>query len=162
MFNPITERSRTVIGYAKEEALRFGQNDICPEHLLIGLHREGSGIAAVVLQKNKINLETLRNEAGRLVPNQYQMKVNGAHLFSLESKKVLDSSAMEAQALGHRYIGTEHMLLGLISEGNNMAGNILLNLGLDLSKIRNDVFILLNCGIPKGGQEANSWDDLLK
>ena len=155
MFNRFTERARKVIVYAKEEARRFNHDYIGTEHLLLGLIREGEGVAAAVLQKLGLDLETIRIEVEKLVQPGPQTQVLGDIPFTPRSKKALELSAEEARALGHNYIGTEHLLLGLVKEGEGMAYRVLLNLGLDLGKLRNEVMELLGSGGVPGfsGQE---------
>lgn len=153
MFNRFTERARKVIVYAKEEARRFNHDYIGTEHLLLGLIREGEGVAAAVLQKLGLDLETIRLEVEKLVQPGPQTQVLGDIPFTPRSKKALELSAEEARALGHNYIGTEHLLLGLVKEGEGMAYRVLLNLGLDLGKLRNEVMELLGSGIPGYGTQ---------
>ncbi len=153
MFNRFTERARKVIVYAKEEARRFNHDYIGTEHLLMGLIREGEGVAAAVLQKLGLDLETIRIEVEKLVQPGPQTQVLGDIPFTPRSKKALELSAEEARALGHNYIGTEHLLLGLVKEGEGMAYRVLLNLGLDLGKLRNEVMELLGSGIPGFGTQ---------
>ncbi len=153
MFNRFTERARKVIVYAKEEARRFNHDYIGTEHLLLGLVREGEGVAAAVLQKLGLDLETIRIEVEKLVQPGPQTQVLGDIPFTPRSKKALELSAEEARALGHNYIGTEHLLLGLVKEGEGMAYRVLLNLGLDLGKLRNEVMELLGSGIPGYGNQ---------
>ncbi len=153
MFNRFTERARKVIVYAKEEARRFNHDYIGTEHLLLGLVREGEGVAAAVLQKLGIDLETIRIEVEKMVQPGPQTQVLGDIPFTPRSKKALELSAEEARALGHNYIGTEHLLLGLVKEGEGMAYRVLLNLGLDLAKLRNEVMELLGSGIPGYGTQ---------
>lgn len=159
MFNRFTERARKVIVYAKEEARRFNHDYIGTEHLLLGLIREGEGVASAVLQKLGVDLETIRIEVEKLVQPGPQTQVIGDIPFTPRSKKALELSAEEARALGHNYIGTEHILLGLVKEGEGMAYRVLLNLGLDLAKLRNEVMELLGSGMPGGyGQEPVKTD----
>ncbi len=153
MFNRFTERARKVIVYAKEEARRFNHDYIGTEHLLLGLIREGEGVAAAVLQKLGLDLETIRLEVEKLVQPGPQTQVLGDIPFTPRSKKALELSAEDARALGHNYIGTEHLLLGLVKEGEGMAYRVLLNLGLDLGKLRNEVMELLGSGIPGYGTQ---------
>src|SRR5882672_5493290 len=153
MFNRFTERARKVIVYAKEEARRFNHDYIGTEHLLLGLIREGEGVAAAVLQKLGLDLETIRIEVEKLVQPGPQTQVLGDIPFTPRSKKALELSAEEARALAHNYIGTEHLLLGLVKEGEGIAYRVLLNLGLDLGKLRNEVMELLGSGIPGYGQQ---------
>ena len=156
MFNRFTERARKVIVYAKEEARRFNHDYIGTEHLLLGLIREGEGVAAAVLQKLGLDLETIRLEVEKLVQAGPATQVVGDIPFTPRSKKALELSAEEARALGHNYIGTEHLLLGLVKEGEGMAYRVLLNLGLDLGKLRNEVMELLGSGIPGYGQQPDT------
>lgn len=156
MFNRFTERARKVIVYAKEEARRFNHDYIGTEHLLLGLIREGEGVAAAVLQKLGLDLETIRLEVEKLVQPGPQTQVMGDIPFTPRSKKALELSAEEARALGHNYIGTEHLLLGLVKEGEGMAYRVLLNLGLDLGKLRNEVMELLGSGVPGYGQQQET------
>jgi len=156
MFNRFTERARKVIVYAKEEAKRFNHDYIGTEHLLLGLIREGEGVAAAVLQKLGLDLETIRLEVEKLVQAGPSTQVVGDIPFTPRSKKALELSAEEARALGHNYIGTEHLLLGLVKEGEGMAYRVLLNLGLDLGKLRNEVMELLGSGIPGYGQQQET------
>ncbi|MBF0533123.1 MAG: ATP-dependent Clp protease ATP-binding subunit [Candidatus Omnitrophica bacterium] len=156
MFNRFTERARKVIVYAKEEARRFNHDYIGTEHLLLGLVREGEGVAAAVLQKLGLDLETIRIEVEKLVQAGPQTQVIGDIPFTPRSKKALELSAEEARALGHNYIGTEHLLLGLVKEGEGMAYRVLLNLGLDLGKLRNEVMELLGSGIPGFHQQEQA------
>ena len=159
MFNRFTERARKVIVYAKEEARRFNHDYIGTEHLLLGLVREGEGVAAAVLQKLGVDLEIIRIEVEKMVQPGPQTQVLGDIPFTPRSKKALELSAEEARALGHNYIGTEHLLLGLVKEGEGMAYRVLLNLGLDLAKLRNEVMELLGSGIPGyGAQEPTKSD----
>jgi ATP-dependent Clp protease ATP-binding subunit ClpC len=153
MFNRFTERARKVIVYAKEEARRLNHDYIGTEHLLMGLIREGEGVAAAVLQKLGLDLETIRIEVEKLVQPGPQTQVLGDIPFTPRSKKALELAAEEARALGHNYIGTEHLLLGLVKEGEGMAYRVLLNLGLDLGKLRNEVMELLGSGIPGFGTQ---------
>ncbi len=148
MFNRFTERARKVIVLAKEEAKRFNHDYIGTEHLLLGLIREGEGVAAAVLQKLGLDLETIRIEVEKLVQPGPQTQVLGDIPFTPRSKKALELSAEEARAMGHNYIGTEHLLLGLVKEGEGMAFRVLLNLGLDLDRLRAEVMELLGSGIP--------------
>ncbi|MBF0619642.1 MAG: ATP-dependent Clp protease ATP-binding subunit [Candidatus Omnitrophica bacterium] len=153
MFNRFTERARKVIVFAKEEARRFNHDYIGTEHLLLGLIREGEGVASAVLQKLGVDLESIRIEVEKLVQPGPQTQVVGDIPFTPRSKKALELAAEEARALGHNYIGTEHLLLGLVKEGEGMAYRVLLNLGLDLGKLRNEVLELLGSGIPGFNQQ---------
>jgi ATP-dependent Clp protease ATP-binding subunit ClpC len=152
MFNRFTERARKVIILAKEEARRFNHDYIGTEHILLGLIREGEGVAATVLQKLGLSLENIRLEIEKLVQPGPATQIIGDIPFTPRAKKALELAAEEARALGHNYIGTEHLLLGLIRENEGMASQVLLNLGLDLNSVRNEVMELLGSGSPGFGQ----------
>ena len=152
MFNRFTERARKVIILAKEEARRFNHDYIGTEHLLLGLIREGEGVAAAVLQKMGLSLQNIRLEIEKLVQPGPTTQILGDIPFTPRAKKALELSAEEARSLGHNYIGTEHLLLGLIREGEGVASQVLMNLGLDLNKVRNEVMGLLGSALPGTGQ----------
>jgi len=151
MFNRFTERARKVVILAKEEARRFNHDYIGTEHILLGLVREGEGVAASVLQKMGVSLEKIRLEIEKLVQPGPTTQIIGDIPFTPRAKKTLELAAEEARALGHNYIGTEHLLLGLIREGEGMASQVLLNLGLDLNTVRNEVMELLGSTLPSFG-----------
>jgi ATP-dependent Clp protease ATP-binding subunit ClpC len=152
MFNRFTERARKVIILAKEEARRFNHDYIGTEHILLGLIREGEGVAAAVLQKLGVSLENIRLEIEKLVQPGPTTQIIGDIPFTPRAKKSLELAAEEARSLGHNYIGTEHLLLGLIREGEGIASQVLLNLGLDLNTVRNEVMELLGSALPGFGQ----------
>jgi ATP-dependent Clp protease ATP-binding subunit ClpC len=154
MFNRFTERARKVIILAKEEARRFNHDYIGTEHILLGLIREGEGVAAAVLQKLGLSLENIRLEVEKLVQPGPTTQIIGDIPFTPRAKKALELAAEEARSLGHNYIGTEHLLLGLIREGEGIASQVLLNLGLDLNTVRNEVMELLGSALPGFGQGA--------
>ena len=156
MFNRFTERARKVIVLAKEEAKRFNHDYIGTEHLLLGLIREGEGVAAAVLQKLGLDLESIRIEIEKVVQPGPQTQVMGDIPFTPRSKKALELAAEEARALGHNYIGTEHLLLGLIREGEGVAYRVFLNMGVDLERVRNEVMELLGSGIPGFGTQETA------
>jgi ATP-dependent Clp protease ATP-binding subunit ClpC len=160
MFNRFTERARKVIILAKEEARRFNHDYIGTEHILLGLIREGEGVAAAVLQKLEVSLENIRLEIEKLVQPGPTTQIIGDIPFTPRAKKALELAAEEARSLGHNYIGTEHLLLGLIREGEGIASQVLLNLGMDLNSVRNEVMNLLGSALPgmnpPGGQATKS------
>ncbi len=156
MFNRFTERARKVIIYAKEEARHFNHDYIGTEHLLLGLVKEGEGVAAAVLQKMGVDLETIRVEIEKLVQAGPETQVMGDIPFTPRSKKALELSAEEARALGHNYIGTEHLLLGLVKEGEGMAYRVLLNLGIDLDRLRMEIMEILGSGVAGFGMEEQA------
>jgi len=150
MFNRFTERARKVIILAKEEAKRFNHDYIGTEHILLGLIREGEGVAAVVLQKLGVNLQQIRMEIEKIVKPGPPTVVSGDIPFTPTAKKVIELSSEEARSLGHNYIGTEHILLGLIREGEGVASQVLVNLGLDLGKVREEIAELLGSNMQPG------------
>ena len=150
MLERFTERARKVMLLAKEEAKRFNHDYIGTEHILLGLTREGEGVAAAVLQSLGLSLDRIRLEVEKIVQPGPSTMVSGDIPFTPTSKKVLDLATDEARALGHNYIGTEHLLLGLIREGEGVASQVLLNLGLDLQKVRAEILELLGSATPTG------------
>lgn len=153
MFNRFTERARKVIILAKEEARRFNHDYIGTEHILLGLIREGEGVAAAVLEKMGLDLETIRLEVEKVVQPGPSTQILGDIPFTPRAKKALELAAEEARALGHNYIGTEHILLGIIREGESVASQVLLNLGLDLDRVRTEVMAVLGAATPGFGQQ---------
>ena len=152
MFNRFTERARKVIILAKEEAKRFNHDYIGTEHILLGLIREGEGVAATVLEKMGVSLENIRIEIEKLVQPGPTTQIIGDLPFTPRAKKALELAAEEARSLGHNYIGTEHLLLGLIREEEGVASQVLLNLNLDLSTVRNKIMEVLGSELPGFGQ----------
>ncbi|OGX26958.1 MAG: hypothetical protein A3J51_06155 [Omnitrophica WOR_2 bacterium RIFCSPHIGHO2_02_FULL_45_21] len=156
MFNRFTERARKVIILAKEEARRFNHDYIGTEHILLGLIREGEGVAAAVLEKMGLDLQTIRLEVEKVVQPGPTTQILGDIPFTPRAKKALELAAEEARSLGHNYIGTEHILLGLIREGESVASQVLLNLGLDLDRVRNEVLNVLGAVTPGFGQQPQA------
>jgi len=148
MFNRFTERARKVILLAKEEAKRFNHDYIGTEHILLGLVREGEGVAAVVLQKMGLSLQQIRLEVEKIVKAGPTTVISGDIPFTPKAKKAIELSGEEARSLGHNYIGTEHILLGLIREGEGVASQVLMNLGLDLDKVKQEIAELLGSATP--------------
>lgn len=152
MFNRFTERARKVILLAKEEAKRFNHDYIGTEHILLGLVREGEGVAAAVLASFGLSPDKIRLEVEKLVQPGPATVVSGDLPFTPKAKKVIELAIDEARSLGHNYIGTEHLLLGLIREGEGVASQVLMNSGLELDKVREEVMNLLGSEVP--GYEA--------
>src|SRR3990167_2062083 len=148
MFNRFTERARKVILLAKEEAKRFNHDYIGTEHILLGLIREGEGVAAAVLASMGLTPEKIRLEVEKLVQPGPSTIISGDIPFTPKAKKVIELAMEEARTLGHNYVGTEHLLLGLIREGEGVASQVLLNMGLELDRVREEVMNLLGTGIP--------------
>lgn len=151
MFDRFTERARKVIILAKEEAKRFNHDYIGTEHILLGLIKEGESVAAAVLQNLGLSLDTIRLEVEKLVQFGPSTIVSGDIPFTPKAKKVIELAMDEARRLGHNYIGTEHLLLGLIKEGEGVASHVLMNVGLDLNKVRAEVIKLLGSSTPGAG-----------
>ncbi len=155
MFNRFTERARKVILLAKEEAKRFNHDYIGTEHILLGLVREGEGVAAAVLENLGLSSEKIRTEVEKLVQTGPSTIISGDIPFTPKAKKVMELAMDEAVSLGHNYVGTEHLLLGLLREGEGVASQVLINLGLDLNKVRNEVMRLLGSAAPDFGIASN-------
>ena len=151
MFERFTEKARRVVVYAQEEARMLNQNYIGTEHLLLGLIREQDGIAAKALESLDIAVEDVRQQVEELIGRGTYVPT-GHIPFTPRAKKVLELSLREALQLGHNYIGTEHVLLGLIREGEGVAAQVLLNLGADLEKVRSAVIQLLSGYYGKQGE----------
>ncbi|MFA5168328.1 MAG: ATP-dependent Clp protease ATP-binding subunit [Candidatus Omnitrophota bacterium] len=156
MFDRFTERARKVIILAKEEAKRFNHDYIGTEHILLGLIKEGESVAAAVLQNLGLSLDTIRLEVEKLVQFGPSTVVSGDIPFTPKAKKVIELAMDEARRLGHNYIGTEHLLLGLIKEGEGVASHVLMNVGLDLNKVRSEVIKLLGSTTPNAEPGASS------
>jgi hypothetical protein len=143
MFERFTDRARRVIVLAQEEARLLDHDYIGTEHILLGLLREREGVAAKALQSLDISLEAVRAEVEQVI-GRGQTTPGPQIPFTPRSKKVLELSLREARSLGHDYIGTEHILLGLIREGEGVAAQVLVKLGADLSRVRQQVIQLLS------------------
>jgi len=131
MFNRFTEKAKKVILLAREEAKRLDHDYLGTEHILLGLIREGEGVGAAALQNLGIDLAQVRIEVEKAVGRGGGTLFIGQIPFTPRAKKVLELAVTEARNLGHNYIGTEHILLGLIKEGEGVAAQILTNLGAD-------------------------------
>jgi ATP-dependent Clp protease ATP-binding subunit ClpC len=164
MFERFTDRARRVVVLAQEEARMLNHNYIGTEHILLGLIHEGEGVAAKGLESLGISLEAVRSQVEEII-GQGQQAPSGHIPFTPRAKKVLELSLREALQLGHNYIGTEHILLGLIREGEGVAAQVLVKLGADLSRVRQQVIQLLSgyqgkeavaAGGPAEGQSSTS------
>jgi len=133
MFERFTERARKVIILAREEAIRLGHNFVGTEHLLLGLVREGDGLAMAILKKLTVNLSTLKGEVEKIVSVGTQVSPAGEVPFTPQAKKVLEYAISEARSMGHNYIGTEHLLLGLVREGEGIASLVLRDVGVTVA-----------------------------
>jgi ATP-dependent Clp protease ATP-binding subunit ClpA len=147
MFERFTDRARRVVVLAQEEARLLNHNYIGTEHVLLGLIHEGEGVAAKALESLGIKLEAVRREVEQTIGRGKQSQ-SGHIPFTPRAKKALELSLREALQLNHNYIGTEHILLGLIREGEGVAAQVLIRLGGDLDRVRQQVIELLH------GQEA--------
>ncbi|MGH2659110.1 MAG: ATP-dependent Clp protease ATP-binding subunit, partial [Actinomycetota bacterium] len=152
MFERFTDRARRVVVLAQEEARMLNHNYIGTEHILLGLIHEGEGVAAKALESLNISLEAVRQQVEEII-GQGQAAPTGHIPFTPRAKKVLELSLREALQLGHNYIGTEHILLGLIREGEGVAAQVLQKLGADLNRVRQTVIQLLS-GYTGGKEQA--------
>jgi ATP-dependent Clp protease ATP-binding subunit ClpA len=143
MFERFTDRARRVVVLAQEEARLLNHNYIGTEHILLGLIHEGEGVAATSLESLGISLEAVRGQVEEII-GQGQSAPTGHIPFTPRAKKVLELSLREAKQLGHNYIGTEHILLGLVREGEGVAAQVLVELGADLSWVRQQVIQVLS------------------
>jgi ATP-dependent Clp protease ATP-binding subunit ClpC len=143
MFEKFTDKARRVVVLAQEEAKLLNHNYIGTEHILLGLIHEGEGVAAKALESLGINLDAVRDQVQEII-GQGQQAPSGHIPFTPRAKKVLELSLREALQLGHSYIGTEHLLLGLIREGEGVAAQVLTRLGADTNRVRQQVIQLLS------------------
>ena len=165
MFERFTDRARKVMALANQEAQRFNHEYIGTEHILLGLVKEGSGVGATVLKNLDIDLRKVRLEVEKLVKSGPDMVTMGKLPQTPRAKKVIEYAIEEARNLGHNYVGTEHLLLGLLREKDGVAAQVLMNLGLKLEEVREEVLNLLGAGVeseggapgePKGESKAKS------
>ncbi|MCH2105159.1 MAG: ATP-dependent Clp protease ATP-binding subunit [Planctomycetes bacterium] len=143
MFDRFTDRAKKVMNLARQEAQRFNHEYLGTEHVLLGLVQEGSGVAANVLKQMGVDLAKIRTEVENIVKTGPSMVTMGQLPFTPRAKKVLELSLEEASNLGHNYIGTEHLLLGLIKENEGIAAQVLMNLGVKLEEVREEVLDFL-------------------
>ena len=143
MFERFTDRARRVVVLAQEEARKLNHNYIGTEHLLLGLIRESEGVAAKALESLGISLDAVRQQVREII-GQGQQPPSGHIPFTKRAKKALELSTRESMQLGHNYIGTEHILLGLLREGDGVAAQVLVKLGADLNLVRQQVIQLLH------------------
>jgi ATP-dependent Clp protease ATP-binding subunit ClpC len=151
MHDKFTERVRKVIYLAREEAARLQHDYIGTEHLLLGVIREGEGIAATVLNNLGVDLDHIRQAVENMVSSSGGTMTIGEIPFTPRAKRVLELAVEEARSLGHNYVGTEHLLLGLIREGEGVAAKVLLELGVDRKRVREETLKLLG-GTPSNAQ----------
>ena len=166
MFERLTDRARKVMALANQEAQRFNHEYIGTEHILLGLVKEGSGVGANVLKNLDIDLRKVRLEVEKLVKSGPDMVTMGKLPQTPRAKKVIEYAIEEARNLNHNYVGTEHLLLGLLREHDGVAAQVLMNLALKLEEVREEVLNLLGAGVepeeagealePSGGGEPSS------
>jgi ATP-dependent Clp protease ATP-binding subunit ClpC len=147
MFERFTDRARKVMALANQEAQRFNHEYIGTEHILLGLVKEGSGVGANVLKNLDVDLRKVRLEVEKLVKSGPDMVTMGKLPQTPRAKKVIEYAIEEARSLNHNYVGTEHLLLGLLREHDGVAAQVLMNLGLKLEEVREEVLNLLGAGV---------------
>ena len=161
MYERFTDRARKVMQLANQEAQRFNHEYIGTEHMLLGLVKEGTGVAANVLKNLDVDLRKIRLEVEKLVQSGPEMITMGKLPQTPRAKKVIEYSMEEARNLNHNFVGTEHILLGLLREQEGVAAQVLMNLGLKLEDVRDEVLNLLGNGLEggegseRGGREAS-------
>ncbi len=153
MYERFTDRARKVMQLANQEAQRFNHEYIGTEHILLGLVKEGSGVAANVLKNLDVDLRKIRLEVEKIVQSGPDMVTMGKLPQTPRAKKVIEYAMEEARNLNHNYVGTEHLLLGLLREQEGVAAQVLMNLGLKLEDVREEVLNLLGHGL-EGGEQA--------
>src|SRR5690625_5105354 len=154
MFGRFTERAHKVLALSQDEAMRLGDNNIGTEHILLGLIREGDGIAAKALKELGLEVKTIQSEVEKLI-GKGNHPLQTVH-YKPRAKKVVELSQDEARKLGHPYVVTEHILLGLIREGEGVAARVLHNLDVSLNKARQQVLQLLGNNESQSGQQGRS------
>jgi ATP-dependent Clp protease ATP-binding subunit ClpC len=154
MFERFTDRARKVMALANQEAQRFNHEYIGTEHILLGLVKEGSGVGANVLKNLDVDLRKVRLEVEKLVKSGPDMVTMGKLPQTPRAKKVIEYAIEEARNLNHNYVGTEHLLLGLLREHDGVAAQVLMNLGLKLEEVREEVLNLLGAGVESEEQPA--------
>ena len=152
MYERFTDRARKVMQLANQEAQRFNHEYVGTEHVLLGLIKEGSGVAANVLRNLDVDLRKIRNEVEKIVQAGPEMVTMGKLPQTPRAKKVIEYAIEEARNLNHNYVGTEHLLLGLLREQEGVAAQVLMNLNLKLEEVREEVLNLLGHGMDAGGE----------
>ena len=154
MFERFTDRARRVMALANQEAQRFNHEYVGTEHILLGLVKEGSGVAANCLKNMSLDLKKIRIEVEKIVKSGPQMVTMGKLPQTPRAKKVIEFAIEEARSLGHNYVGTEHLLLGLLREHDGVAAQVLMNLGLRLEDVREEVLRLLGASAEMAQEEG--------
>src|SRR6476661_1456307 len=150
MYERFTDRARKVMQLANQEAQRFNHEYVGTEHVLLGLVKEGSGVAANVLKNLDVDLRKIRVEVEKIVQSGPDMVTMGKLPQTPRAKKVIEYAIEEARNLNHNYVGTEHLLLGLLREQEGVAAQVLMNLGLKLEDVREEVLNLLGHNMDSG------------
>src|SRR6202050_4603827 len=154
MYERFTDRARKVMQLANQEAQRFNHEYIGTEHVLLGLIKEGSGVAANVLKNLDVDLRKIRLEVEKIVQSGPDMVTMGKLPQTPRAKKVIEYAMEEARNLNHNYVGTEHLLLGLLREQEGVAAQVLMNLGLKLEDVREEVLNLLGHNMPNESESG--------
>src|SRR6187399_2567728 len=157
MMNNFTPRAQQVLALARKEADRFNHNYVGTEHLLLGLIKLGQGVAVNVLQKMGMDLETVRMEVEKQVGSGPETKMVGNIPYTPRVKKVLALAGKEAKALNHSYVGTEHILLGLLREGEGVAARVLKSLEVDIERTRNEILKELDPNFAARVRSGTGW-----
>jgi ATP-dependent Clp protease ATP-binding subunit ClpA len=145
MYERFTDRARRVMEFANQEAWRFNHEYLGTEHILLGLVREGTGVAANILKNVGADLRNVRLEVEKIVQSGPDIVTMGKVPMTPRAKKVIEIATNEARNLNHAYVGTEHLFLGLVNEDTTVAAQVLLNLGIQLKGVREEVVKLLVC-----------------
>ena len=159
MFERFTDRARKVMALANQEAQRFNHEYIGTEHILLGLVKEGSGVGATVLKNLDVDIKKLRLEVEKLVKSGPDMVTMGKLPHTPRAKKVIEFAIEEARSLNHNYVGTEHLLLGLLRETEGIAAQVMMNLGLRLEDVRQEVLNLLGAGVDTNEPTGTRYED---
>src|ERR1700726_1047972 len=155
MYERFSDRAHKVLQLANQEAQRFNHEHIGTEHILLGLVKEGSGVAASALKNLNIDLRKIRLEVEKIVQAGPDMVTMGKLPQTPRAKKVIEYSIEEARNLNHNYVGTEHLLLGLLREQEGVAAKVLMNLGLKLEDVREEVLNLLGHNMPNESEGSS-------
>ena len=161
MFDRFTDRARKVMGYSRQEAQRFNHDYIGPEHMLLGLIREGGGVANDVLRQLDVESKKIRKSVEKLVEHGTTMVTMGQLPFTPRAKRVLELTLEEASNMGHNYLGTEHLLLGLIREEEGIAGRVLAKLRVTADHAREEVAKQLRADEVPGDPSRRAREDRL-
>jgi diadenosine tetraphosphate (Ap4A) HIT family hydrolase len=157
-FDRFNDRAKRVLALAQDEAIRFNHNYIGTEHLLLGLVREGEGVAAHVLDSLGVDLSKVRVSVEHIIGRGKSETSPSEITLSPRTKKVIELAIDEAKKLGHSHVGTEHLLLGLVREGEGIASNVLASLGVSLEKVRHQVIATLGGGTASTSARDPRWE----